>query len=489
MRRRPLLALLAGSVAAVTGCSGNSDDDSSPTQTEPRNGEPTPTRTETGNPESTPTETPDSTALEVTVEPLEYLVEAERPSQGITHDSLVPLGDVPRALRGPLEQARTGEYGTDEVSRAFLAAIDEFRTYNYSTEFEPYVRIDGSAYEFEPTVPTFVASLPGPTEETILEQTDPDRTFYWEVDQEFDSEAVKEFVDVVGWTGNPSNTRHEYRRSALPEPVEEFVSQYDYIEDNFGISELNTEWQNETPPYTLDVRELTPEMRWDRNVLDISAMEPGLRSTVRDVLDSDHRGPATKSRYHSIYVSDGLPAAFIDTFTETVRSDQGPLVHREDAVYQIRLEEITPDIVPVSLSSTVVADENGTESIEVTVAVEMDGPAAISEREVRIRSPGAVPTVFWVRTDEKRYLLDSDAYEDDMWESAPDDPTVDRRISTVQSEDITPDSPLAVEYEIPDGLPPGTYHSYGLFAVEWDVSGQLRDAKYPFRCTITIPER
>ena len=489
MRRRPLLALIASSAAAVAGCSGNDGEEATHTRTDAPDPGPTPTNSETPEPGPTETETADSTALDVGVEPVEYLVETRRPTTGITHGSLVPFDDIPQILQEPLQQAVEGGYETEEVSRELLAAIDTFRTYEYATEFEPYVRIDGTAYEFEPTVPTFVASLPAATEETIVEESDPDRTFTWAFDHEFDSPAVETFVHVVAWRGNSANNRHEYRRSALPDPVEAFVSQYDYVEDEYGISELETEWRHEDPPYTLEAHELTPDMRWDREVLAVSGMEPLLGSTVREVLASPHREPATESQSHHINVSHDLPEQFVETFTESARSEQVPFVQREGDVYEIRVEETTPDLVPVSLSSTVVGDDTGTEAIELSVAVETDGRAAISEPEVRLYSRGATPTVLWIRADGERHLLDSDAYADDMWESAPDDPALDRRLGTSASATITPDSPLTAAYEIPADLPPGTYHSDGLFTVEWDVSGQLREAAYPFRCTIAIPGR
>jgi hypothetical protein len=486
MRRRALLAMAAGSLAGLAGCSTRretsppaSSPQESPTAT---TGSPDPTTT---SPSATGTDTPTEEAtatedeprpLDVDLEQVPYVAGANEVPEGlgVDPDDIVPESDVPAALLEPLRAARSGGYVTDDVSEDLLAAVDEFRKYN-SGRLIPYVRLDGTAYEFSAEVPTFVARL---ADETV-EEYDPDRVA--QGDAQFDSEAVEAFVRtlVAGGTHNP---RTDYRRNVVPDAVQSFLEEVDYLEDYEGVSPIRTERVDAGPPHVIEVQALTEEDMWGRRVVDAAELDPTVRSFVRTVVESDHRAPATVPT-RSEYFTDDVPDAFLDVFG----GPDAPYVRLDGTVYGVGAGSPSYD-VPIDV---VVEEETGDDmTFELTLDPSSEGMESSVEeqRGMTLTSNGGLPSVLWVTHDGTRRLLDSDAYEREHWRDVTEDGPPGKQPVNEVLESIEFHETVAATYAVPGDLPDGTYTSRGLFTVSWSVPDRTpgEHVAYPFRLRVTV---
>jgi hypothetical protein len=476
MHRPALLALTATALAGAAGCNadGHGGTDTTPT-TEPTDS-PRP-RTEA---DATPTP---RGSLQVELEHVKYGPMAYRvtESSGIAPDEIVPIEAVPSPFRAPLQAAVDGGYETDDVSKGMRAAIDEFRRYA-RTDIGPYVRIDGTSYEFDARVPTFVAWL---ADENAADP-DPERVL-GEDERRFDSDAVDAFVRSLRARGTHV-FRNEYRACVVPAGVGECLDQYDYITDYKATSPIRTERRNTEPPFTVEVRPLTDEDLWGRPIVDGADLAPEVRSFLRTVIDSDHRSPAQLPN-RSVYFADEVPSAALSLHD---RWDEAQYYRIAGGVYGFGVGSSDYESVPVrvTVEEHPAADSNEAPAFTVTAipdAEAANGPVA-TDGTFTFTGEGGLPSVLWVTHDGERIRLPSDAYERDKWRTVADAPSDDPR--PVNEVLVVTDhgEPLAATYRIPDALPPGTYVSRGLFRVSWNIPGQTPGGhgSYPFRLRITL---
>lgn len=467
MRRRALLATAGGTLAALAGCNGQID---GPSGTEPG----------TGTDPSTPaTDGP----LSVELASVEYVASTwvVTPGRGVDPDDIVPATEIPEPLYKALLDARDGGYETAEVSDAILAAIDDFRTHG-RTSIDPYVRLDETPYAFDPTVPTFTAHL---AEDTV-EDYDPE-VVVEEDTYEFDTEVVDEFVRALRADGTHV-PRSEYRTCIVPDPVQTFLENYEYIQDQHGVSRILTEWEDTEPPYEITVRELTDEDRWGRPIVDGSELAPAVRQFFRTAIESDHRAPATRPS-RSIYFTDDVPP---DVAELVRRQEPMPYYRLDGTVYGIGVGSPRYDQLPLSVDvETLPAETDGVHGrFELTVTPDKaaaEGPVD-GNASVTFTGQGGLPSVLWVTADGERHLLDSDAYERAQWRSPDGDSSGDPQPVNEVLELRDHGEPLAAAYRVSAEISAGTYVSRGLFRVSWGVPDQTPDehGSYPFRLRLTV---
>ncbi|MEZ3164627.1 hypothetical protein ABNG03_12600 [Halorubrum sp. RMP-47] len=450
MERRALLAAFAGSAVALSGCV-----DEAVTG---------PATNETG----------DATAsLDVELERVPHVVTAYEPSRsrGIDPEHIVPEPEIPDALREPLAAARDGGFETTDPSDALLTAVDEFRAYDSGT-LKPYVEIDGTRYAFDHSLPTFTAELV----EEAAEGYDPDRVFT-EARQRDDigSEAVETFVDALTAYGT-NVARQTYRRCRRPESVAAFLGEYDYLEDQFGVSRIRTAVEHPDPPHSITARELGAADMWDRPVVDESELDAELITFFQRALASEHRAPALPGPDRSQLFADEVPAAYADL---AAAYDEPPYYRIDGTVYDIAVGESRYDRLPVSVS--VAPSEDAAREFSLTVAVAPENAAADVTGPYTFRSRGALPTALWVFDEGERRPLE-------IVDTRGVEGTQPNRSDGEALESLDADDELTATYAVPSDLPAGTYASRGLFFVSWNVPGQTpsESGVYPFEVTITV---
>jgi len=469
MDRRQCLASVAGAVAGLAGCGARP----------PSQGGGDPTQTERTRTDSTRTES--AQTIGVGIATSRYLVRsfAQTPEQrAIDREQITPAAEVPDPLRGALRAARTGGYRTDEASRDLLAAVDRFRHNGGGYRFEPYVRLDGTPYAFDPTVPAFTAHL-----DTGVEDPPPARTV-GPGDLDGLAEPVRAFVRTIG-AFTVEVPRDEYRISVVPDDVDAFLDRYDYVRDPEDAGRIVTERVDPGPPYTISLRELTTEDLWGRPVVAAESLPVDLQRFVEDVVASDRRAPA-QAPLRSEFRTDALPESYRDRLGPKAGPGSGPYVDLGGTPHAFRATEIHRDRIPVAVA----AEPADRRSFTVRVGPsEADSKPAVAG-PVEFRSAGALPSVLWIETGTERYLLDSDAYEAVRW-SEGESGDVDRRIENVARASVAPGETLEATYAVPEAVPPGQYRAWGSVEVQWTEAGDDRRSPvrpYPFRVVVTVPE-
>lgn len=483
MRRRALLSMATGSLAALAGCSAGDPPSTtppparSPTQTATESPtEPSPTDLE--SPTDEPTATEDAPRpLDVELEQVPYVAGTWAVSEGsgIDPEDIVPESEVPLVLRDALLDARDGAWTTESVSEDLLAAIETFRP-SHGGDLVPYVRLDGVDYEFTAEVPTFVARL---ADETV-EEYDPQRVAH--EDDEFESEVVEEFVSTLVASGT-HNPRMDYRRMVVPDAVQSFLDSYDYLEDYVGVSPIRTERVDAEPPHVIEVRELTAADMWGNEVVDVDTLGSEVRAFIHAAIDSDHRAPATYPN-RTEYFTDHVPEAFFDV----VEEHDNPYFRLDGTVYGVGAGSPSYD-VPLD-----VLVEEGVGEEEMAFEMTLDPSSEGMEDEVEehrgltMTGNGGLPSVLWVTHDGTRRLLESDAYEREHWRDVTEDGPPGRQPVNEVLASIEFHEEVDATYVVPDGLPDGTYTSRGWFTVSWSVPDQTPGeyASYPFRLRITL---
>ena len=469
MDRRALLSAIGGSVGgsvvALSGCVGETVTDPAANGTDDEtNG------TDEGRSDDGKGSTP---SLEVELRTVPHVVTAYEPSpsRGIDPDHVVPESEIPDALREPLAAARDGGFETDDPSDALLAAVDEFRVYDRG-ELKPYVEVDGVRHAFDPTLPTFTAELA----DEEAEGFDEDRVFRESRQRDdIDDEAVETFVDALTAYG-ANVARGEYRRCARPESVAAFLDEYDYLEDQFGVSRIETAVENEDPPSAITARELSTADMWDRPVIDESELDAELVTFFERALASEHRAPALSGDDRSQLFADEVPAAY-EAFAAG-RDD--PVYYRIDGtVYDIAVGEPRYDRLPVSVS--VEPSEDAPREFTLTVAPAPENADGDAQGPYTFTSRGALPSALWTfREGERRSL--------EIVETEGVEGPRPSRSDGQALESLTASDEMAATYAVPEDLPADTYVSRGLFGVSWGVPDQTPDerGRYPFELAIAV---
>ena len=470
MDRRALLSAIGGSVGALSGCVDDASTNPAANGTDDGT-----TGTDGQGPDDGERSDGDgaSGSIEVELRTVPHVVTAYEPSpsRGIDPEHVVPEDEVPTALRDPLAEARDGGFESDNPSDALLAAVDEFRTYDRG-ELKPYVELGGARYAFDPTLPTFTAELldeeaTGFDEDRVLREA--------RQRDDLDSAAVETFVNALTAYG-ANVARGAYRRCALPDAVDAFLDEYDYLEDQFGVSRIETTVENEDPPYAITARELTTEDMWDRPVADESDLNGELVSFFERALASPHRKPTLSTPDRSQYFTDRVPAAYDEL---AAAYDTTPYYRIDDAVYRIAVGESRYDRLPVSVS--VASSDGASHEFALAVAPAPGNVDGDIEGPYTFTSQGALPSALWVLDDGERWpleIVESDGIEGPR-PSSPDGEAL---------ESVEAGGEMTATYAVPESLPAGTYVSRGLFGMSWGVTGQTPDehGTYPFELGITV---
>jgi len=457
MHRRRYLGLTTGALAGLAGCGGA-----------PR---------EADDPTASPTPTRDEPELGVGVETDRYLVRtyAQRPiDRAIDPDQVVPIADVSEPLRDALRTAVADEYRAASVSEAFLAAIDGFRRHSHSPPFRLYVSVDGTPYAFDPTVPVFTAHL-----EMGVEDPDPDRTIGPD-DLGGLSEPVAAFVRTIGaFTVEVAQTT--YRRSVVPDEVLDFLDAHDYVRDPDGVGRIVTDRVDPGPPYSITASELTAEELWGHPVLAASSFPPPLRRFLEAAVASDRRAPVTRPD-RTEYRTNTLPASYGDHLGPEHGPTFGPYVDLGGTLYAVRATEIRRDAMPIAVSAAVA----GPRSFTVTVEPSSAGAKPAVDGPIELQSPGALPSVLWVKAGSERHLLDSDAYGSTWWS----DGSRGERIEETAEASVAPEGDRSATYRIPAAVPGGTYAAWGQLQVSWTPRDEERPTPplpFPFQVALQVP--
>ena len=464
-RRRFLLA--AGGIAGLAGCQ-STDPDPTSSSGSPSGGTPASSATP-------PATTAADGRVDVAIRTARYRVRSYRqtPEQrAIDPDEVVGEADLPESLRTALRAARDDGYETDAASDDLLAAIDSFRHNGGGYRFEPYVRLDGTPYRFDPTVPVFVARL-----EEVEGDVDPERTVDDEGLDEFD-EPVRDLVRTIG-AFTTMVPRDEYRISIVPEPVRAFLDEYDYVRDPDTVGRIATERVDPGPPYTIEVSELSTADLWGRRVVEVGTLPADLRLFLESVLASDRRAPVhppTRTEHRT----DSVPSAYF----ERLDADPGfgPYVVIDGSTYAFDVREPNRSEIPISVS---VAAGSADGRPAFTVRLEPSGGEV--EGPVEFEARGALPSVLWVQAGSARVLLPSEAYESVERSDEPDE----RRIRNLVRAEVAVGESLSATYRVPEGVPAGTHDAWGLFGVSWtdaDTGQQYPFVDYPFQVSLTVDE-
>lgn len=459
MNRRTLLATLGGSFIGFAGCASVTDTAPTPA------GNRTPTAgADTDGQPSTETPTETYTSVSVELRRVEYVVNAFQvaPGRGINPDDIVPEEEIPNGLLEALHEARDGGFETESISDALLTAIDQFRS-STTGELNPYVELAGTNYEFDPVVPIFVAEL----QDGSLDDYDEDRLLRADERWDLESEAVQTFVRALTADGTHV-PRSQYRRSVVPDAVTEFLDEYDYLEDQQGVSRITTTDRHADPPYTITLDELTPEDMWGRPVVEETDLDDELVTFFDRVLDSKHRKPALPSPDRWQYFTDAVPNAYSDAVEEY---ESPPYFRLDGAVYSIAVGQPRYDRVPVSVSIEEADASDRAFTLTASPAPEklddeIEGPFTFTSR-------GALPSLLWIVHDGDRFLLNSDQ----------DGPPDNEALETIHAGDS-----LSVSCTVPDDLPEGQYVSRGQFGLSWSIPDQTpgEHGLFPFELLITI---
>lgn len=472
MRRRSVIGTIAGGFVGIAGCSGDSGEG-----TDAPGGEGTASTTNDGRAAG---------QVAVALEPYEYHVVAlpARLTGEFDEEDVVPAEDVAPELRDALLEARDGGYETDSVSQALLAGIDEFRNYN-NIQIDPYVRLGGTSYVFDPTVPTFAAELADET----LETYDEERTV--EYDRDFESEAVDRFVHALSVTGTMT-ARAEYRVCVRPDSVEEFLENYDSVEDPEGVSRIETTWENEDPPYSIDVREVRDEDLYGRPVVDASARAEDLGDFLDTTVDSRHHSHLTPADT-AVYLTDEVPQSYFEDIRPDDEGEDAPYVRVDGTVYRFVVNDVDHEAVPVDVGLAEESSADGGSGFTLAIEGRSGGPGTdvADGTDVRVQDLGAVPPPLWLADGAERHLLDSDRYDRERIESLVEVAAGEFDTEQYVTESITVGETLSATYTVPSAVPAGEYVSRGLFGVLWeDPTTDVReDAEpYPFRLAVTVSE-
>lgn len=495
MRRRALLALAGSSLAGLAGCTTGNGDPTDPsdsgrtaTATERRTATetPTPLTTEEIEPPDPGTETPEHETdppgdtdttdegpdgpIDVDLQTVEYVAGAYEVSEGrgIDPDDVVPESEIPPALREALFAATDdGRAEFEDASDEMLAAIDELHAHD-----EGYVELEGTRYEFEHTFPTVVLELA----DEDLEEYDEDRLLTEDESHDLDSEAVDAFVTTLTAQGTHI-PRAEYRRCIVPPAVESFLESYDYLEDHRGVSRIERSVRHGSSPHAIEVRELTDEDMWGREVVDAASLDDDVVAFIERVLESDHRAPAQASVDRTQYFTDDVPESFLDVFGHR----DFPYVRLDGTVYSVGAGRPRYEGVPVEVT---VEEHDDDRKFALTVSPAPDRADTEVEDSFTFTARGAFPSVLWVTHDGERHLLESPDYEKSKWRRADGE----RRPSNQVLETADPADEFAATYTVPAELPAGTYVSRGVFRISWSVPGQTEGehASYPFELRITV---
>lgn len=477
MRRRTLLALAGGALAGLAGCGRDAAPGATPA-TDPSAATGTPTTDAAANRPA------------VSMRTDRYYVQTfrARPT-GVDRDAVVPADEVAPPLREALAQALDaddGTFRTDDPSTELLAGIDAFRILGRCYRFQPYVDLDGTAYAFDPSVPEFVATFVPDAEDP-----DPERTAeYDEIDPE---SPVFDLVDTIAATTSHS-CRDDYRISVVPEAVESFVAEYDYLRTGRTTGRIETERIDPGPPYAIGVRELTAADWWGRPVVEAAERSAGLRRFLREAVGSDRRKRAAAVR-HSEYRTDSVPDDYREVLGRDGVDDDGdgqtPYVRVDGEVYDVRVTEPDRGRAPVVVETAAEPPgPNGRERFSVTVTA-VDRPP-IDDR-FTVSSRGGLPSLLWLTTDDGTRLLDSPANETIEWREVDGA----RRVDNVVTADMHPeglaDTAASVEatYALPENVPPGTHVLWGYVGVSWQSSDPDRRREgepYPFQVVLDVAE-
>lgn len=468
MDRRALLSAIGGSAAAFSGCAGD-DAGADPTSNGTKDG---PNGVEDG---SNGDDGEPNASLDVELRTVPYVVTAYEPSpgRGIDPESVVPESEVPAALYDPLAEARNDRFETDDPDDALLAAVDEFRTYDRG-ELKPYVELDETRYAFDPTLPTFVAALA----DEEAEEYDEDRVLR-EARRHDDlgSSAVESFAHALTASGTHV-PRSEYRRCDRPEAVAAFLEEYEYLEDQYGVSRIETTVENADPPYAIETRELTEADMWGQPVVDESRLDDEVVALFERAIASEHRAPALPGDDRSQYFTGDVPDAYGDLAAEY---DDPPYYRIDDAVYDVRVGEPRYDRLPVSVSVAVVEDADRAFTLTIAPAPgDADGDVDATE-PFTVTSRGALPSALWMVHDGGRRSLD-------IVETEGVEGSQPSRSDGQALESLHANEEIAATYDVPGALPPGSYVSRGLFGVSWGVPDRTPDERgmYPFELEITV---
>lgn len=442
MDRRALLSAVTGSAVLASGC-----------------------LTETRSPDAADA----NASLDVELRTVPYVVTTYEPSpsRGVDPEHVVSESEIPDALRDPLSEAVAGGFETDAPAEALLSAIDEFRAYS---ELKPYVELDGTRYAFEHAMPTFTAELA----DEEAEEYDEDRVFRESRKRDdVDSVAVETFVNALTAYGT-NVARSEYRRCDPPEAIGPFLDEYDFLEDQFGVSRIETSVENEDPPYAITARKLTEADAWGRPVVDDSDLDDAVVAFFERALASDHRSPALPGASRTQLFADDAPDAYGDLAAE---HDDPPYYRIDGTVYDVHVATPRYDRLPVSVALTADADRRFT----LAVAPAPENAADDAEGPYTFTSRGALPSALWVFSDGERRPLD-------VVETEGVEGPRPRRSDGQALESLGAADEMAATYAVPEPLPAGTHVSRGAFHVSWGVPGRTPDehGSYPFEVAVAI---
>lgn len=377
--------------------------------------------------------------------------------------------DVPDDAAAALETViEAGTYETDDPDAALLEGVfsvqdgGDYESNNY------YVEYEGTVYELDPELPMHVVS----GREVPESELDPDRTISFvderimalEDDRETTGTAI---ATVVEGRDDPHPDRsHEYRAPIVEADLKDFLENYDYViypgdaaydlEPEWYV-ELEVDYEDPGPPYTITVDELPDETRYGRSVTDVSDYPDDAATALRLA--------AARSLM--------TPPLQIDTRPDgidEVQADEA-FVRIDDDVYEPAFETIDREAVPVSTAVTDVdADER-----TFTLAVEADG------------EPVTFSSVTEHPTDPLVEVPDPTA---DDRESLEDGAILMNRPDHGGSYmiDLEAGETMTTTYEVrsEDGLDGGTHRLVSALGVEWDDGAE--SATYPFVVTLSVPE-
>lgn len=471
MRRRSLL-VTAGSLLTVSGCLGSDDPHATRTERSPERA--TDTTTSTDNAATADGTSADDVTLEVTTQ--RYVVEAPRVQRGagpVSPDDVVAESDLPAVLRDALVEARSGQFETDSVSEDLLEAIDVFRSVGRVYTFDPYVSLDDTPYEFDPSVPVFTAHLV-----PDVDDHDPDRTVHYESVE--GNDALEDFVGTL--TVSTAHDDHStYRMSVPPESVLEFVEPYDYIEDSAGVGRIETEWVDPGPPYTIDVRELTEVDFYGDPVADGESLPADQREYLESIVASERLAHLLPPGRHQ-YRSDDPPPTNLRSFSlDGERST--PYVRLEDTIYQFFPDEFRPETVPVTLATEPATSGDGPPRFTLTATVD-EG----IDDELKISARGGLPAVLGAETESGHVVVRGLEHDPYHW-SEREEPPTGRYITNEERARLSPGGSVSATYELPASLSAGTHALWGqfeVFARSAGLDGSSRLWTYPFEVRVTV---
>ncbi len=461
MNRRTVLA--TAGIAAFAGCLSEFE------------GDPSESEADDGDDDRTPV----PSTFEATLSFPEYILSVDsRPAESARESDRTDGTDLDEPAATAVETAiEDGEYETDEADDSLLEGLFGLQ----------YVDHEGTVYDIAYTMPEYVLSGHDVPESEV----DHDRTIASGDDTiraigPDNRETASAVTTVLASERDGEASDREYRAPVLDDHLAEFLEEYEYVAypgdgqngpEPEGYVELELDYRDPGPPYTITATELTDEQRYGRTVVDIETYPEPTAEALRAAAD---RQPLR---------TDERPDGIDDVL------DTDAYVRIDGDVYAVDLTTVDHDETPVALEITDVDPDDRSFTLELSADSE---PAVLfGGAPAPFGLLGAYPVVDGeIDTSDGRKILWSDSYDkSDHVHVGERDSGLEIGVNDIGiTTELDPDDPKRETYELRErwGFEAGHYRLEDGLSIEQgsdreETSG-FDTEPYPFVVSLAVPE-